>query len=49
MSVTEKRPTNSELALMRLEEQDAERQAETGILELFEPDEDAPLARDDEE
>jgi hypothetical protein len=49
LRVTEKRPTNSELALMRLEEQEAERQAETGILELFEPDEDAPLARDDEE
>ena len=49
MSVTEKRPTNSELALMRLEEQESEREAETGIFELFEPDEDAPLARDDDE
>jgi hypothetical protein len=47
----EKRPTNSELRLNRLEEEDAKREEEPGIYELFddpdaEPDEDAPLERD---
>ena len=47
----ERRPTNSELRLQRLEEDAAqEDEGEHGILELFgddeEPDEDAPLARD---
>jgi hypothetical protein len=49
--MAEKRPTNSELRLRRLteEEQDSEPR---GILEIFtdgeQADEDAPLARDDE-
>jgi hypothetical protein len=50
--VTEKRVSNSELRLNRLEDEEAAREPEEGILELFEPeqteqDEDAPLARDD--
>jgi hypothetical protein len=48
--MAERRPTNSELRLLRLtaEEPDSPRR---GILEIFaEPaDEDAPLARDDED
>ena len=50
--MAERRPTNSELRLRRLtaEEPDSERR---GILEIFpegEPaDEDAPLARDEDE
>jgi hypothetical protein len=43
----EKRPSNSELRLLRLEEEEAERPEPRGILELFDRDEDAPLARDD--
>ena len=49
--MAERRPTNSELRLQRLtaEELDPEPR---GILEIFaeseHPDEDAPLARDDE-
>jgi hypothetical protein len=50
----EKRPTNSELNLDRLEKEDALREEERGILELFDdpsdaPDEDAPLERDPSE
>jgi len=49
----EKRLTNSELRLNRLEEEDSHRVQEPGILELFhdrdhEPDEDAPLGRDED-
>jgi len=49
--MADKRPTNSELRLSRLEEDDPPREADHGILELFEPtepppDEDAPLHRD---
>jgi hypothetical protein len=45
----EKRPPNSELKLIRLEEEEeAERPEEKGILELFDRDEDAPLTRDDD-
>jgi hypothetical protein len=53
--VSERRLTNSELRLNRLEEEDARREDEGGILELFpeedreQVDEDAPLARDDRE
>jgi hypothetical protein len=44
-----KRPTNSELHLQRLEEDDeAVRAQEKGILELFARDEDQPLSRDDD-
>jgi hypothetical protein len=50
----EKRPTNSELNLDRLEKEDALREEEHGILELFDDpaegrDEDAPLERDPSE
>jgi hypothetical protein len=49
----EKRPTNSELRLNRLEEEDSHREHEPGILEIFddqkpELDEDAPLRRDED-
>ena len=49
----EKRPTNSELRLNRLDEEDSQREHEPGILEIFdarkpEPDEDAPLRRDED-
>ena len=52
--MAEKRPTNSELRLSRLEEDDPPREEGHGILELFErpeppPDEDAPLQRDPHE
>ena len=49
--MAERRPTNSELRLRRLTEEDAD-SAPRGILEIFsdgeQADEDAPLARDDE-
>jgi hypothetical protein len=51
----EKRPSNSELRLDRLEQEEgSQREEERGILELFdarepEPDEDAPLQRDPSE
>jgi hypothetical protein len=50
----EKRPTNSELHLDRLEKEEALREQELGIFELFDrpadpPDEDAPLERDPSE
>ena len=44
--MTDRRPKNSELRLMRLEDEEAGREETEGILELFERDEDAPLARD---
>ena len=51
--MTERRPSNSELRLRRLESEEPPADEERGILELFEeqktPDEDAPLARDDAE
>jgi hypothetical protein len=48
--VTERRPTNSELHLQQLEEQEQEQQEiaeERGILELFD-DSDEPLDRDED-
>ena len=39
--MTDRRPKNSELRLMRLEEEEAGREEPEGILELFERDEDA--------
>jgi hypothetical protein len=49
--MAERRPTNSELRLQRLTEEELDSEPR-GILEIFavdEPaDEDAPLARDDE-
>jgi hypothetical protein len=47
--MAEKRPTNSELRLQRLEAEEAERVEEKGILEIFDRDEDAPLTRDGDE
>jgi hypothetical protein len=51
----DRRPTNFELRMRRLEKQERARDEEHGILELFdevdEPvrrDEDAPLAREDD-
>ena len=44
--MAERRPTNSELKLRRLEEEEPKPADDRGILELFE-DEDEPLARDD--
>jgi hypothetical protein len=46
--MSEKRPTSSEPAPSKLEEEDSEAEEANGILELFEQDEDAPLARDGE-
>jgi len=43
--MTDRRIKNSELRLMRLEEEEANREEPEGILELFERDEDAPLTR----
>ena len=45
--MAEKRLSNSEQQLQRLEEAEAEREEPRGILELFDRDEDAPLVRDD--
>jgi hypothetical protein len=50
--MTERRPSNSELRLRRLEELDPDLRDERGILEIFPVDEPAPaedeaLARDD--
>jgi hypothetical protein len=49
--MAERRPSNSELRLRRLTEEEAEAEPR-GILEIFSDDgpadEDAPLARDDE-
>jgi len=48
--VTAKRPTNWERRLQELEEEEQRLQGERrGILEIFDRDEDAPLARDDAE
>ena len=48
--MAEKRLTNSELHLQRLEEEEEARRDEPkGILELFPPDADAPLTRDDDD
>ena len=45
--MSEKRPTNSELHLQQLEEQELEEREERGILELFD-ESDEPLARDED-
>ena len=45
--MAEKRVSNSDLHLLKLEEEEAERDVPKGILELFPKDEDAPIARDD--
>ena len=47
--MADRRPTNSELHLQRLaEEEEAQAPEEKGILELFHRDEDEPLSRDTE-
>ena len=48
-----KRPSNSDLNLDRIADEEARREPDEGIFELFPkpedvPDEDAPLARDDD-
>jgi hypothetical protein len=45
----DRRPTNSELLLVKLEVEEARLGEEKGILEIFERDEDAPLSRDADE
>jgi hypothetical protein len=47
--MAEKRPSNSELRLLKLEEEKPKPDEPRGIFELFEPDEDAPLSRDDDD
>jgi len=47
--MAEKRPTNFELRLLKLEEEESNREVPEGILELFERDEDAPLTRQDDD
>jgi hypothetical protein len=52
--MSRRRPSNSELRLRRLAQQELPPDEERGILELFEdtderaPDQDAPLAREDD-
>ena len=45
--MTDRRPKNSELRLIRLEEEEANREEPKGILELFDPAADTALSRDD--
>jgi hypothetical protein len=45
--VSEKRPTNSELHLQQLEEQEQQEREDRGILELWN-DADEPLRRDED-
>jgi hypothetical protein len=47
--VADKRPSNSEQRLIRLEEEESQREEQPGILEIFDRDEDAPISREDEE
>jgi hypothetical protein len=47
--VADKRPSNSERHLIKLEEEESQREEQPGILEIFPRDEDAPIARDDAE
>ena len=42
----ERRPKNSELHLQKIEEEEALREPEEGILEIFLRDEDEPVSRD---
>ena len=46
--MVEKRLSNSEQYLQRLEAEEAKQDEPKGILELFPTDEDAPLTRDDD-
>ena len=47
--MADKRPSNSEQRLIKLEEEESEREIEVGILEIFDRDEDAPISRADDE
>jgi hypothetical protein len=47
--VAEKRLSNSERHLIKLEEEESEREEQPGILEIFDKDEDAPISRDEDE
>jgi hypothetical protein len=44
--VAERRPKNSELHLQKIEEEEAQREPDAGIFEIFPRDEDAPVSRD---
>jgi hypothetical protein len=44
--MTERRQKNSELHLQKIEEEEAQREHETGIFEIFPRDEDDPVSRD---
>jgi hypothetical protein len=44
--VTEKRPKNSELHLKQIEEDEARREPDKGVFEIFPRDEDEPVSRD---
>lgn len=44
--MTERRPSNSELHLQKLVEQEQQEREDRGILELFDEAADEPLARD---
>ena len=45
--MTERRLKNSELHLQKLEEEEAQREHEKGIFEIFPRAEDEPVSRDD--
>jgi hypothetical protein len=52
--MAQRRPSNSELKLLKIEEEEAKRADQPGVLEVFDRAEqqraeDAPLARDDAE
>jgi hypothetical protein len=47
--MADKRPSNSEQRLIKLEEEESQREDQPGILEIFDRDEDAPISRDDAE
>jgi hypothetical protein len=47
--VVDKRPSNAEQRLIKVEEEESQREQEPGILEIFDRDEDAPISRDDPE
>ena len=48
-SVADKRLSNSEQHLIKLEEEESQREEQPRILEIFDRDEDAPISRDDAE
>jgi hypothetical protein len=44
--MTERRQKNSELHLQKIQEEEAQREHEKGIFEIFPRDEDEPVSRD---